>query len=607
MKDFAKVLPFLLPYKKNIFLNFFFNILAAIFSVFSFAMIMPFLGIIFKTQELVTDYMPFEFTTASIKHSALYYLSKIIAEHGELAGLLTICSMLSFSIMLKAGFDYLAKFFNVEVQNGAPRDLYNKMYEKIVELPVSYFSEERKGDIMARMSSDITVVRDSMINSFDGFLKNPVTLLIFLSTLIYLSPQLTLFILILLPVSGFFLGRLSKKLKSGSGEAQAKQGEILSLIEESLAGMRVIKAFNATNYILNKFRNINNQLKSKQDEVLRRNYLASPVSESMGMVIFSITMSFGGALVLNSDSFNLNAEEFIYYMALFSQIISPAKAFTSAFYNMQKGAASLERIHKVLDAEVSIKDKPDAISKKSFDTSIEFKNVIFSYNEDRTILKNIDISLEKGKSIALVGQSGSGKTTIANLLPRFYDIQQGEILIDGVNLKDYKLEDLRGLMGIVTQDSILFNDTFYNNIAFGLENVPEEKVIEAAKIANAYDFIMETPDGFQTNIGDGGGKLSGGQRQRISIARAVLKNPPILILDEATSALDTQSERLVQEALLNLMKNRTSLVIAHRLSTIKHADEIFVMNEGRIVEHGKHEALIEKDGAYKKLHDLQLI
>lgn len=606
MKDFLKLLPYLSKYKKYILLVFIFNLLTAIFSFGSIATLIPFLSIVFKTNEAVLTSVPFEFSKASIEHNTNYLLSTIINQHGEMTALLFICGFLVIITFLKNIFEYFYNFFNVPVVNGVPKDIYSMTFEKILNLPVFYFTNERKGDIMARMSSDITEVRNSMVASFGGIIKHPVMIIVFFLGLMIISWQMTLIIAILLPVSGFITGRIGKSLKRSSQKAQKLQGDILVFIDETLIGLKVVKVFNGISYMKKRFDADNTEYLRTMNKTERRKVLAHPLTESLIMITLSFAIYYGGSLVL-SESGGMTAESFLAYLIAFTQIVSPAKSLTSSFYGIKRGAASIDRIEKILYAEAKMEDTPDAKSIHTFKHSIEFKNVNFSYTEERQILKNINLTIPKGQSVALVGQSGSGKTTIAQLLPRFYEATSGDILIDGISIKDYKIQDVRNLIGIVTQESILFNDSFFNNIAFGIENPDKEKVIEAAKLANAHDFIMETPDGYNTIIGDQGGKLSGGQRQRLSIARAIMKNPEILILDEATSALDTHSERLVQEALEHLMKDRTSLIIAHRLSTIKNANSIIVLSEGEIIEQGTHSELVKTDGAYKHLHDLQLL
>lgn len=501
---------------------------------------------------------------------------------------------------------YLAMYFLVPIRNGVVRDIRRDVYHKILSLPIGYFTDERKGDMMARMTNDVQEVEWGIMNSLEAAFREPLNIIVFLITMFTMSSELTTFVLVLLPIAGLIIGRIGKSLKKKSAQAQEKMGELLSNIEETLGGLRIIHAFTAEKSASKKFGSLNNQHFGLMNKIGRRRDLSSPVSEFLGTLVMTVVMYFGGLLVLGSDS-KLEPSEFIAFIAIFSQVIPPAKSLTTAWYNIQKGLASSDRIYKILDAEVLVKDPEHPIEGKPFSDKIHFDGISFSYikEDGKSVLKNISLEIPKGKTVALVGQSGSGKTTLADMLPRYYDVDRGKITIDGVNIKDMRVADLRGLMGIVTQESILFNDTVFNNISFGMENASEEEVIAAAKIANANDFITAMSDGYQTTIGDRGSKLSGGQRQRLSIARAVLKNPPILILDEATSALDTESERLVQEALINLMKQRTTLVIAHRLSTIVHADEIIVMQSGEIVERGTHQELLNKKGYYKRLFDLQ--
>ncbi len=550
--------------------------------------------------------MPWTISAKSLLNNFNYYLGNYIVEHGQLKALMLISMLVVIMFFLKNLTRYLAMYFLVPIRNGVVRDIRKDVYHKILSLPIGYFTDERKGDMMARMTSDVQEVEWGIMNSLEAAFREPLNIIVFLITMFTMSSELTTFVLVLLPIAGLIIGRIGKSLKKKSIQAQEKMGELLSNIEETLGGLRIIHAFTAEKSASKKFGGLNNQHYGLMNKIGRRRDLASPVSEFLGTVVMTVVMYFGGLLVLGSET-KLEPSEFIAFIAIFSQVITPAKSLTTAWYNIQKGLASSERIYKILDAEVLVKDPEHPAEAKPFSDKIHFDGISFSYikEDGKSVLKNISLEIPKGKTVALVGQSGSGKTTLADMLPRYYDVDSGKITIDGVNIKDMRVSDLRGLMGIVTQESILFNDTVFNNIAFGMENATEEDVIAAAKIANANDFITAMGDGYQTSIGDRGSKLSGGQRQRLSIARAVLKNPPILILDEATSALDTESERLVQEALINLMKQRTTLVIAHRLSTIVHADEIIVMQSGEIVERGTHQELLNKNGYYKRLFDLQ--
>jgi len=604
MKKFAKIIRFIIPYWTLVLINFLFNVASVIFSLFSFTMVIPFLGILFKTQPIIENSVPFEWNYDSTIHNFNYFLSQIIVNEGKQQALLIIIALVVITTFLKTGFWFAAKYFLAPVRNYVIRDIRNKLYNKVLDLPLSYFSEERKGDIISRMTGDVQEIEISVIHSINVLLKEPITIIIYLFSLLILSPHLTIFVFILLPISGFIIGRIGRNLRKQSLAGQQRLGDLLSLIEETLSGLRIVKAFNSEEKMSLRFQKLNQYYTKIMVKMWRRSDLATPLSEFLGTVVIVIVMWYGGMLVLENNP-SLSSEALIGYLVIFSQIINPAKAFSTAYYTIQKGLASAERIDGVLDAEVKIMEKIDAKNVSVFDEKIVFENVSFKYLDDY-VLQNVNLTIKKGTTVALVGQSGSGKSTMVDLLPRFYDVTEGDIKIDGTSTKDLKIKDLRGLMGNVNQESILFNDTIFNNISFGVENADKESVEKAAKVANAYSFILETPDGFDTNIGDRGGKLSGGQRQRLSIARAVLKNPPILILDEATSALDTESERVVQDALTNLMKNRTSIVIAHRLSTILHADEICVLHEGRIVERGTHVELLKLQGTYKKLHDLQM-
>lgn len=582
-----------------------FNLLSAVFALFTVVMAIPFLGILFQNEPLVTSVPPFEFTADSLKLHFYYYFSKIIIERGEIQALVFLSAIIITMTFFKNFFHYLALYFLAPLRNKVVKDIREKIYQKVLDLPLSWFSETRKGDVIARTTGDVQEIEASIISSLEMVFRDPVTIIIYLVALFYMSVPLTLFVLIMLPITGFVIGRIGKSLRATSLKGQKKMGVILSLIEETLGGLRIIKAFNAEEKVKSRFESVNSFYTRVMTKMMRRRYLASPLSEFLGTTIMIIIMIYGASLVLGDQS-DLSSQQFIAYLMLFYLIIAPSKSFSTAYYNIQKGLASAERVNEILDAKNDIIEKENALPVNEFKEYIEYRNVTFKYDHHE-VLKNINLKIEKGKTVALVGQSGSGKSTLADLLPRFYDVEQGDILIDGVSVKDLKIKDLRNLMGIVNQESILFNDSFFNNIAFGVEEANEDEVVNAAKVANAHDFISASKHGYFTNIGDRGSKMSGGQRQRVSIARAVLKNPPIMILDEATSALDTESERLVQEALTNLMKNRTSLVIAHRLSTVQFADEICVLHEGQIVERGKHDELIKKKGMYKKLHDMQLI
>ncbi len=604
MKELKKILTYIIPYSFQAGLNIFFNVLSVIFSLFSVAMIMPFLGILFKNQNLIKEVKDFQFNLESAHEHFNFYISKIIINEGEAKALLYVSLFMILMTFCKTGFRYLALFFMADIRNNVIKDLRNNVFYKILKLPLSYYSSKKKGDIIARMTVDVQEVEMSIISSMEMILRDPLTIIIYMFALIFMSFKLTLFVFILLPLSGIIIGRIGKNLRKVSDITQKKFGILIFLIEETLTGLRIIKAFNAEKKVKNRFSYENESYTNVMIRMFRRRYLASPMSEFMGTIVLLILMYYGASLVLGNDE-NLVAQELITYLATFFLIIAPVKSFSTTYYNVQKGLASIDRINYILNADTNIKEKTNAKNINDFCENIFYKDLSFSYT-DKIILNNINLKIEKGKTIAIVGQSGSGKSTLVDLLPRFYDVSKGDILIDGFSVKDYKITDLRNLIGNVNQESILFNDTIYNNIAFGLENAKKEEVIEAAKVANAHNFIIETENSYETNIGDRGTKLSGGQRQRISIARAVLKNPPILILDEATSSLDTESERLVQEALTNLMKNRTSIVIAHRLSTVVHADEICVLKEGEIIERGKHKDLLKINGMYKKLHNLQL-
>jgi len=604
MDNYKKILSYIFPYKAKVGLNVFFNFLSVVFNVFSVTMIIPVLGILFETQPVVTERIPFEFTSEAIQNNFYYFISSLMSRFGNVQTLIFLGLFAITTSFFKNGFKYLAMYHLAWLRNTVVKDIRNDLYKKSLRLPLSYHSNEKKGDLISRMTSDVQQIEHSIISSLEMIFREPITILVYLVTLLLISPQLTLVVFILLPVSGFIIGRIGKTLRATALKGQNKLGVILSVLEETLSGIRVIKAFNAEKKMTERFFSLNSFYTRIMTKMYRKQYLASPVSEFLGTAVVVIIIWYGGSLVLSAES-SLSPQGFIAYLLIFAQIINPAKSFSTAYYNVLKGMASADRIDDVMKAEVTIDDKPNARSIKDFTDSIEFRNVSFRYDKE-IVLNDIDLIIPKGKTIALVGQSGAGKSTLVDLIPRFWDVTAGEILIDGNNIKAVKIHDLRALMGNVSQEAILFNDNFFNNIAFGDYNVPEEDVVRAAKIANAHEFIEKTPLGYYTNIGDRGNKLSGGQRQRLSIARAVLKNPPILILDEATSALDTESEKLVQEALTNVMKNRTAIVIAHRLSTVVNADLLCVMHEGKIVERGSHAELLSQDGYYRKLHNLQM-
>jgi ATP-binding cassette, subfamily B, bacterial MsbA len=603
VKKLLKLLNYVIPYKGYALLNILFNILGALFSLVSIASLVPVLNILFKQEEPVSHMVAWSLDTKVIFNNINYLISQEISRKGELNTLALICVGIVILFFMKNLFRYLALFFVAVLRNGVIKDLRNALYHKVLILPLSYYSSQRKGDIMSRMSSDVQEVEWSILSSLEMLFRDPITIIIYLAAMFKISSPLTFFVILVLPISGFLIGWIGRSLRRTSQKGQRKMGEILSLIEETISGLRVIKAFNAIDYSYRNFDQNNRGLMRLMVRLFRKRDLASPVSELLGIMVTALILWYGGRLILSSEA-TLTPAKFILYIGIFSQIIVPAKALTTAYYNVEKGVASLQRIDQVLKAEEVIIQKPDALPVHEFRDSIEFRNVSFRY-ETEPVLQDINLTIGKGKTIAVVGPSGAGKSTLVDLLPRFYDVTGGEVCIDGVNIRDLKINDIRGLMGVVSQETILFNGSVSDNIAFGMQNIGREDVVAAAKVANAHEFIMNQPDGYETNIGDRGIKLSGGQRQRISIARAVLKNPPVLILDEATSALDTESERLVQDALANLMKNRTSVVIAHRLSTIQHADEIIVLQKGRIVERGTHAQLIESDGVYKRLCDLQ--
>ncbi|MBU0487628.1 MAG: ABC transporter ATP-binding protein/permease [Bacteroidetes bacterium] len=604
MKNFLKIFRLILPFWKPAAMNLLFNILSVVFGLVSLTMVVPFLGLLFDKVELVTSEPEFALTFNYAIDFFYYQISSIIIEHSKADALMFICIGVVILFFCKNIFRYMGMFFLASARNGVVAKLREEMYEKIISLPMAYYSEKKKGDIMSRMTSDIQEVEVSIMSSLEMVFREPVAIVIYLAAMIAMSLQLSVFVLILLPIAALIIGRVGKSLKRTSAKGQKKMGLLLSIIEETIGGLRIIKAFSAHEWVSRKFQTANHSYRKIMIRMLRKRDLASPMSEFLGAVVLVAVMLYGGSLVLG-DNPSVNAEIFIAYIVIFSQVMRPAQAFSAAYFNIQKGIASLERISEVLDAPVTIDDKPDAIRIPEFKSMLEFRDVSFAYQDDEIVLKNISLKIEKGKTIALVGQSGGGKSTMADLIPRLMDVSSGAILVDGNDIRDIKIIDLRKLMGIVSQESILFNDTVFNNIAFGIDNPDPQKVEAAARVANAHEFILQMTNGYQAVIGDRGLKLSGGQRQRLSIARALLKNPPILILDEATSALDTESERLVQDALTNLMKNRTSVVIAHRLSTIVNADEICVVHNGEIVEQGSHEQLLLKKGVYKKLFDLQ--
>ena len=609
MKEFLQLMRrFVSPYKRYIGWAIVLNVLSAIFNVFSFTLLIPILNILFKTGENTQVYHFMEWGSGSLKEVAVnnfyYYVTQMIETHGPQMTLLFMGLFLAFMTMLKTSCYFGSSAIMIPLRTGVVRDIRVMVYSKVMHLPLGFFSEERKGDIIARMSGDVGEIENSITSSLDMLLKNPILILLYFSALIVTSWQLTLFTVLVLPGMGWLMGKVGKKLKRKSLEAQGKWSDTMSQLEETLGGLRIIKAFIAEDKMVDRFKQCSDELRDATNKVAIRQSLAHPMSEFLGTLLIVLVLWFGGLLILG-DGTSMEASTFIFYMVILYSIINPLKDFAKAGYNIPKGLASMERVDKILKAENPIKEPVNPLPLHGMNDRIEFKDLSFSYDGKREVLKHVNLMVPKGQTIALVGQSGSGKSTLVDLLPRYHDVQLGEITIDGVNIKNFRIHDLRALIGNVNQEAILFNDTFFNNIAFGVENATMEQVVEAAKIANAHDFIMETELGYQTNIGDRGGKLSGGQRQRISIARAILKNPPILILDEATSALDTESERLVQEALERLMKTRTTIAIAHRLSTIKNADEICVLYEGEIVERGKHEELLEKNGYYKRLNDMQ--
>ena len=611
MKEFLQLMRrFVSPYKKYIGWAILLNILSAVFNVFSFTLLIPILDILFKTGENNKVYEYMEWGTAGFKDVAInnfyYYVSQMIQDNGPTTALIFLGLFLALMTLFKTSCYFASSAVMIPLRTGVVRDIRIMVYAKVMRLPMGFFSEERKGDIIARMSGDVGEVENSITSSLDMLIKSPIMIILYFITLIATSWKLTLFTVLVLPAMGWLMGKVGRKLKRQSLEAQGKWSDTMSQLEETLGGLRIIKAFIAEDRMIDRFTRCSNELRDAVNKVAMRQALAHPMSVFLGTISIVTVLWFGGALILGHNS-SLTAPTFIFYMVILYSVINPLKDFAKAGYNIPKGLASMERVDKILKAENNIKEIPNPKPLTGMNDRIEFKDISFSYDGKREVLKHVNLTVPKGKTVALVGQSGSGKSTLVDLLPRYHDVQGGDITIDGTSIKDVRIADLRSLIGNVNQEAILFNDTFFNNIAFGVENATMEQVIEAAKIANAHDFIMEKPEGYNTNIGDRGGKLSGGQRQRVSIARAILKNPPILILDEATSALDTESERLVQEALERLMKTRTTIAIAHRLSTIKNADEICVLYEGEIVERGRHEELLELDGYYKRLNDMQAL
>ncbi len=604
MNYFRKILQFAGPYRKFGYLNIFFNVLYALFSALSYAALIPMLNVLFDKTKQINEPPKLE-SIGKLKDYFMDYMNYQVTQYSgddPMKGLLMAVGLILFLFLFKNIFNYLAMYFITFLRNGVLKDIRNKMYEKIVDLPISFFSEKKKGDVIARITSDVLEIQHSFLSILELIVREPLTILFTIIVMFLISVKLTIFVFIFIPIAGMIISRIGKSLKKKSDRVQKEQGEFLSIVEETLGGLRVIKAFNAESKFHKTFKNSTSRFFKFSNSLLNRQNLSSPTSEFLGIVVFGVLLWYGGRMVLLEES--LDAASFISYMGLAFNILTPAKAISKASYGVKKGNAAAERVLEILETENPIKNKEGALEKTDFNTAIELNNVGFRY-EDDYVLKNFNLKVEKGKTVALVGQSGSGKSTVANLVTRFYDVNKGEILIDGTNIKDITKKSLRGLMGLVTQDSILFNDSVKNNIALGKENATMEEIIEAAKVANAHEFIMDLPHGYDTNIGDGGNKLSGGQKQRLSIARAVLKNPPIMILDEATSALDTESERLVQDALEKMMQNRTSIVIAHRLSTIQNADTIVVMNKGEIVEQGTHDQLMKTAKNYKKLVEMQ--
>ncbi|MEI7802243.1 MAG: ABC transporter ATP-binding protein [Bacteroidota bacterium] len=604
MKKLNSLLKYARPYWGNIALNIFFNIISNIFSVFSMAMLFPFMQLLFNQAKPVTVDPGFKLSINGLLDYFNYNFGVIIEEQGAVQALVFLCVCVLVLFFLKNITRFAALYFVAPMRHGIIRNIRNNIFKKILALPVSFFTEGKKGDIISRCTTDVQEIDWSILNFIESLFKEPVAILVSLAAMIYISPQLTLFVLIILPITGLIIGRIGRMLRKQSAKGQQLLGDLLSLLDETISGNRIVKAFRAEKYLENKFADDNMKNYRLSKSMQRKKDLSSPLSEFLGIAVVVLVLYYGGRLVLENDQ-SLQAAAFINFVVIFSQIINPAKSLSTSYYNIQKGLASADRIEHILNAEIKIIEKENAKSVTAFNQSIELKNIGFSHSEGKAVLHQINLTIQKGKMIALVGPSGAGKSTIADMLPRFYDPVEGSILLDGIDLREYKIADLRSLFGMVTQEAVLFNDTIFNNIAFGLTGITESEVIRAATVANAHNFIVKKEQGYQTVIGDRGNRLSGGERQRITIARAVLRNPAILILDEATSSLDTESEQLVQDALNNLMKDHTAIVIAHRLSTVQHADEIIVLNQGRIEERGNHQQLIAKAGLYKKLVDLQ--
>jgi len=602
--NLISIAKFAKPYSGKLSLSVVAATLGTLFSLFSFGMAIPFLKILFEQQEMITEPKSLALNKDAIFHNLNYFISNIIEDEGKVAALGIVTILIVIFVFFKTSMTYLGNYLLAPIRTGIVRDVRNAMYKKILNLQLAFFSEERKGDIISRMTGDVQEIELSVMKSIKNAIKAPITIIVYFVALLIMSWQMTVFVLILLPVSGLVIGRIGKSLRKKSLRGQKRLGVLLSFIEETLFGLTIIKAFNGESTLRQRFGKENAKYSRLMKKVWRRRDLAGPLSEFLSTIVIVLVMYYGGMMVLEESS-GLSPSAFITYLIIFSQIIPPAKQVSNVYYNVQRGMASVERVRDIMRVEIKITEKPDAKPIKDFENRIEYNNVSFKYT-DKDVLKKINLKIVKGNTVAIVGQSGAGKSTLANLMPRFYDATEGSITIDGTDIRDYKIHDLRDLMGIVTQESILFNDTIFNNIAFGIDNPNEEEVISAAKIANAHRFIMETPEDYQTNIGDRGNKLSGGQRQRLSIARAILKNPPILILDEATSSLDTESESLVKDAMEKLMSNRTSLIIAHRLSTIQNADKILVMEDGYVVEKGTHNELLKQKGVYSKLYKMQV-